>query len=101
MSFNDGEVITRTVPNPTYVELEELLTAVEQAKTSQGAALGSPAQLMGSGNAWRGRGAAATFEAELEGRKQDLPGYFEDLVQAIRDRMSQVPRTTTVETRVW
>lgn len=101
MSIDDGEVITRTVPNPAYEELEELLESVQRAKTWQGAVLSSPARLMGSGDAWRGRGEASVFEAELEGRNADLPGYFDDLAQAVRDRMSEVPRTTTVETRVW
>lgn len=100
MSFDEPTIVKREVPNPAYEDLEELLANVQQAKRYYSDDLDRPAGLMGEG-VWTGPTAATTFATELEGRKTDLPGYFEQLADAVRERMTEVPKTRIVETKVW
>lgn len=100
MSESGPVLVEREVPNPAYERLEDLLTTVERAKGVHANGLRRPVQLMGEG-AWSGRTAARPFELELQGRHTDLPGYFDDLIAAVRERMAQVPATRTITVEVW
>ena len=100
MSADEPILVEREVPNPAYEDLEDVLTAVERAKAAYADDLQRPAQLMAE-RVWTGPTAASTFSTELSGREGDLPGYFDELATAVRDRMSQVPKTRTVTTQVW
>ena len=68
MAGDDGQVVTREVPNPDYIELQELLADARRAVTMHAHQLDRAGVLMGSVGVWTGPSAATGFAAEVEGR---------------------------------
>ena len=96
-----GQVVSREVPNPDYVELQVLLAEARRAASVHGDRLDRAADLMGSARVWTGPSAATGFAAQVQGRKATLRRRFEEFIDEIEYRMTRTPRTVVVRTRVW
>lgn len=101
MAGEDGQIVTHEIPNPDYIELQELLADARRAASVHGHRLDRAAELMGSVRVWTGPSTATCFAAEVEGRKGTLPWRFEEFIEEIEHRMRQTPRTVEASTRVW
>lgn len=102
MAGDEGQLVTREVPNPDYLELQRLLVRARRAAEAFGGVLDRPASLMGGASpVWTGPAVAAGFAAEVAGRGSTLKASFQGFVDEIEDRMSHTPRTVTARTRVW
>lgn len=98
---DEGQLVTREVSNPDYLELQRLLVKARRAAEQAGGVLDRPASLMGTSQVWTGPSVAAGFAAEVAGRGSALRVSFQAFVDEIEHRMSHTPRTITARTRVW
>jgi len=86
-----GELKTRTVPNPEYEDLTDLLERARSMAVVVAGVLERPAALMSQDRVWTGPTAAAAFALELDGRRADLPLRFEAFIDAVTARRAAVP----------
>lgn len=88
-------LVTRTLSNPEYETLSALLQRARTLSTLFSGVLDRPSELMCQDRVWTGPTTADAFAAELDGRRRELPGRFEDFIAAVEERLSAVP--TTIE----
>jgi len=86
-----GELKTRTVPNPEYEDLTDLLERARSMAVVVAGVLERPAALMSQDRVWTGPTAAAAFALELDGRRADLPLRLEAFIDAVTARRAAVP----------
>lgn len=78
-------------PNPAYEALQEILELAEGLQESIADALNEAFGLMNDDEVWTGATVATQFRADLEYRKDDLPGLAEQLVEDIREQLRDTP----------
>lgn len=88
MSGNDEE---HMVSNPAYERLEDLRERVNTNRDTIEEMLKDAKTKMEGGETWTGRSAAEPFTEELVGRHNQLSGKVDGIIEAIDQRMSEVP----------
>ena len=91
--------VTRSVSNPQFEDLSALLQRARTLSTLFSGVLDRPAALMCQDRVWTGPMTADVFASDLDGRRSELPGRFEDFIAAVQERRSRV--SETIETPVW
>lgn len=81
----------RMVSNPTYDRLVTLKTKVNDNRASMESSLNYANTKMHDESTWTGSTVAPAWAEELSGRKTDLPELMDGVIDAIDERMREVP----------